>query len=226
MFCQFCKREYTGRGIKFCSRTCVFESGILTNTKSMLGRKHSEETKEKIRKANTGFKISEETRQKLRDSHKGQVAWNKSKTWSPEVIDKLRKAKLGKVCSIETRLKMSLVHKQLNSWGRLRSGFGKDAANWQGGKTEESKRIRNSGEYTAWRKGIFERDGYTCQLCGSRNGDGKTIELQADHIKPFAYFPELRLAIDNGRTLCVPCHKKTETYGSKAVKQQKALHIT
>jgi len=42
-------------------------------------------------------------------------------------------------------------------------------------------------------------------------------------IKPFAYFPELRLVIANGRTLCIPCHKKTDTYLSKATKFGKLL---
>ena len=32
------------------------------------------------------------------------------------------------------------------------------------------------------------------------------IKLHADHIKPYANYPELRLEITNGRTLCVPCH--------------------
>lgn len=46
----------------------------------------------------------------------------------------------------------------------------------------------------------------------------KGNKLQADHIKPFAYFPELRFAIDNGRTLCINCHKKTDSFAGKAQK--------
>lgn len=84
--------------------------------------------------------------------------------------------------------------------------------NWQGGITKESTVIRNSVEMKLWRKAVFERDNYKCVFCGS---GGK---LNADHIKPFAYFPELRFAIDNGRTLCVECHKKTDTYLSKVFK--------
>lgn len=31
-------------------------------------------------------------------------------------------------------------------------------------------------------------------------------------------FPELRFELSNGRTLCVECHQKTDTYGEKAKK--------
>lgn len=82
---------------------------------------------------------------------------------------------------------------------------------WEGGKTPLSKQIRNSKEYIDWRTTVFKRDNYTCQECGSRG-----YKLHADHIKPFAFYPELRLVIENGRTLCVPCHKKTDTYGHKS----------
>jgi 5-methylcytosine-specific restriction endonuclease McrA len=34
--------------------------------------------------------------------------------------------------------------------------------------------------------------------------------LEADHIKPWAYFPSLRFELSNGRTLCRPCHDKTK----------------
>ena len=58
-------------------------------------------------------------------------------------------------------------------------------------------------EYRLWRESVFERDNWTCQLCFRRG-----CRLEADHIKPWAKFPELRIAIDNGRTLCYECHRK------------------
>jgi uncharacterized protein YlzI (FlbEa/FlbD family) len=83
---------------------------------------------------------------------------------------------------------------------------------WKGGVTSVNKLIRSSLEYKLWRESVFTRDNYTCVMCLCRSGNGKAVILNADHIKPFAYFPELRFAIDNGRTLCVPCHKTTDTY--------------
>lgn len=77
----------------------------------------------------------------------------------------------------------------------------------------EAVKLRKSWAYTQWRKAIYERDDYTCQFCGERG-----VELNADHIKPFARFPELRLSLDNGRTLCVICHRKTPTYGGRTNK--------
>jgi hypothetical protein len=93
---------------------------------------------------------------------------------------------------------------------------GENSVNWKGGITAVNQRIRTSAPYRNWRKKVFERDNYTCQEC-----KGSGVTLQADHIKPFAFFPELRLVIENGRTLCVLCHRKTETYAGKIFKYQK-----
>jgi 5-methylcytosine-specific restriction endonuclease McrA len=85
---------------------------------------------------------------------------------------------------------------------------GAASPSWRGGITPENQRIRLSKEMQEWRSRVFERDNYTCQLCKRRG-----VVLHADHIKPFAVFPELRFDLDNGRTLCVPCHY---TYGARA----------
>jgi len=86
------------------------------------------------------------------------------------------------------------------------------------GLTSRNERERKSKRYKEWRLSIFKRDNYTCQECGIRNfkGNGKTIKLHADHIKPFAYYPKLRFVISNGITLCEDCHKQTNTYGVNA----------
>lgn len=82
---------------------------------------------------------------------------------------------------------------------------------WKGFTSPKYKIIRKSTDYILWRTAVFMRDDYTCQNCYIKGGT-----LHADHIKPFAQYPELRFAIDNGRTLCVSCHMKTETWGRRA----------
>ena len=72
-------------------------------------------------------------------------------------------------------------------------------------KHQLDRLARYSPEAEMWRKAVFDRDDYTCQTCGIRG-----TYLEADHIKPFAYFPELRFELSNGRTLCRSCHDKTK----------------
>jgi len=90
--------------------------------------------------------------------------------------------------------------------------------NWKGGITDENHRIRTSADMKAWRKAVFERDNYTCVLCGQYGG-----KLNADHIKPFALYPQLRLELSNGRTLCFDCHRKTETWGRSVFNLRKGV---
>ena len=154
-----------------------------------LGKKRSEESIEKCRKANFGKKRSEESKHRMSLVQKGQrlgrVPWNKGK-------------KGVQVCSEETR----------NLYRRQRGGD--KNSNWRGGITSINKKIRYSMEYKLWRKSVFERDNWTCIWCGQVGG-----KLHADHIKPFSLYAELRLDINNGRTLCIVCHSKTDTYMGK-----------
>lgn len=151
-----------------------------------------------------GFKHSHDTRMKISMSSKG-------KKMPASMKEKRRIQSIGKTLSEETkrRISESLTGRKL-SREHIEKLKGEKCHRWRGGITPNNIKIRNSIEYKLWRKSVFERDKYTCVWCYKIGGS-----LNADHIKPFSLFPELRFAIDNGRTLCIDCHKKTETYGNK-----------
>lgn len=106
-------------------------------------------------------------------------------------------------CSIKCRSKLKTLRAKEN---RIKNGFTQH---------QIDRSVRYSKEAQDWRKAIFERDNYTCQICRARNGKGKDVYLEADHIKPFAYFPKLRFVLSNGRTLCRKCHDKTKMSSKK-----------
>ena len=114
------------------------------------------------------------------------------------------KAKKCRFCSFNCHI----------GWKRKNNSLfsGENSPTWEGGKSTINATIRASSEYKLWRKAVFERDNYTCIWCKESNGNGKAIVLNADHIKPFAFFPELRFEVSNGRTLCADCHKYTASY--------------
>lgn len=171
---------------------------------------------------------------------KGHKSWGGFKTrfkkghkHSIISLKKMRMAMLGKKCSESTKKKLSEIHKKLGTKppsalgrklsqktkeklkryfiGKARPEVSGEKCNfWKGGITPINAKIRTSLEYKIWRRAVFERDNYTCIWCKKRG-----VKLHADHIKPFAYYPELRFAIDNGRTLCIDCHKTTDSYLNK-----------
>lgn len=71
-----------------------------------------------------------------------------------------------------------------------------------GNGNNERDKDMSTLSYRLWREDVFKRDNWTCQMCGQQGG-----KLQADHIKPYALYPELRHTVSNGRTLCVRCHR-------------------
>lgn len=119
------------------------------------------------------------------------------------------KKSIGHKVTLETREKIRTANTgQIGhiAWNRGIPNInmqGKNNPNWKGGITPINKAIRESLEYEEWRTKVFERDNYTCQECGKIGG-----YLQADHIKPFSLYPDLRFELTNGRTFCKPCHKK------------------
>ena len=150
--------------------------------------------------------------------YKGQPAWNKGKKGS--IKPNSGSFKKGQHISVRTQFKVgqkvrlgrkhSEETKNKISLNRAGKTAGDKNPAWKGGVTIERQRLMNTREYKLWRKAVFERDNYTCVWCGIRG-----FKIEADHIKKWSDYPELRFAIDNGRTLCQSCHKKTDTYGRK-----------
>lgn len=104
---------------------------------------------------------------------------------------------------------------------------GENSPAWRGGITPLREKIKRTNEWKRWIKSVLERDDYRCVWCGVNNN-----RLHVDHIKPYSLIRKqnniktVEDAVacdelwdtDNGRTLCINCHKKTDTYLSKAFK--------
>lgn len=105
------------------------------------------------------------------------------------------------------------------------SRLGEKGSNYMGGVTKTRLLIRNSYRYRTWRAKIKERDNDTCQLCGISN-----VSIEVDHIislvellekfnikttKEATNCEEL-WNMNNGRVLCLPCHRQTKNYGWSA----------
>lgn len=164
----------------------------------MSGKTHTEESRRKMKlSARNRPPVSLETREKRSKTMKG-----------------VKKSPLSVQKMIETK--------------RKNPRLGDKAANWKGGTTRLSELIRSCFKYRQWRADVFQRDNYTCIICYKRS----TGDIEADHIKPQrAIIKDNNLKtseearnceelwnINNGRTLCKPCHTKTDTYRNSKTK--------
>lgn len=89
-----------------------------------------------------------------------------------------------------------------------------NSPHWKGGATSINKKMRIVFHNTIQKK-VFERDNYTCQMCGTRGG-----YLQVDHIQEWSKYVEGRFDINNCRTLCQKCHYFV-TFGREMPKRVK-----
>ena len=184
-------RKYTAI---YCSKKC--QNGFINSHR--IGTHLSESTKRKIGLANSksrgGMTMVDRECLFCKKQFKTRLAFVKQGG--------------GKFCSVQCRANSTIGKKF--SPEHLANISGSNASNWQGGKTSQSQIIRHRKEMRLWRESVFKRDNWTCQECKVKGGI-----LNAHHIKPFSLFPELIFAIDNGVTLCVKCHVKTDTFGCK-----------
>jgi hypothetical protein len=99
---------------------------------------------------------------------------------------------------------MDLAHTlvEVGMWEEVGGGFQvTNAVRWGVGHEPQDQEIRNTQAYRSWRSAVLHRDGHRCRECGVTG-----VPLQSHHVKAFALYPEHRLEVDNGITLCVDCH--------------------
>lgn len=186
----FSFRDYRKDTAKYCSMSCNMKEKW---ARPGFAKKSIERSRERFlgNKLRAGLKPwCAGTKGLVKPWNKGtkglQTAWNKG----------LSKETDGRVAQTSKTLSgKELPHRRgANHW------------NWKGGISEENHLFRNSGPYRSWRARVFKRDGWSCVMCGYRSV--RPRDIRADHIKPFSEFPELRLSVENGRTLCLPCDLK------------------
>jgi len=146
----------------------------------MLGKHHSRESKEKLRKVLTGRIFSKEWRRKLSESAKGRI-------FSESHRKNISKVKTGIKISEETKRKMGRKLEQ--------------NANWRGGKSfEEYGREFDS----SLKEQIRFKGNYKCQVCGcSQLENGR--QLDCHHID----YNKKNAKLNNLIALCRKCHSKT-----------------
>lgn len=190
-------------------------SESLKGNQNCKGRVYSEETKQKISNSqpnkgtnisyNTGrtwFKVGRETTPAMRESSSvvSKRMWEEKPDYLPSCNRKLWREDYERLCSTRAR--------------------GENNGNWNE-NVEFYRRARNWLNCVyEWHYKIFERDDYTCWICGRR---GEI--LNAHHTYPFnqiiedfvnkygedmerlkLYYPFITL--ENGITLCEKCHKE------------------
>lgn len=140
-------------------------------------------------------------RQNIKIKYLGECKWCKS-----EVILKksTTRPNRGKFCSKEC----------YTAWQKSEDNKGENNPNWiDGGKHEDYlNHLRKSEEWKNWREHVFQRDNYTCQLCGE-----KGLELHPHHILQKCDYPDLIFEVDNGITLCKDCHRSKGVHSYKSI---------
>ena len=139
-----------------------------------------------------------EARKHLRFDGENNPAYGGGYKLSNEFKEKCRLRMNGNICAVGAK-----HTKEWKENARQRQ-LGSKNCRWKGGITPKRNLERSSAAWRDWRKLVFERDNYTCLLCGL-----KGVRLEPHHIKTRIDYPELTFNVSNGSTLCYKCHRGT-----------------
>ena len=150
---------------------------------------------------------SPEARKKISESRKGKPT--SLGLPCPEAKKrKISKALMGKPTGRRPSQKSIDAFVKAGEKYRICGVSGPEHPMWKGGYSKTRAARYNTPEYKNFVQTCLERDNYTCQWCGARNGMGETVILQVHHKIHFWERPDLGYDPDNGISLCISCHRK------------------
>jgi hypothetical protein len=166
----------------------------------MLGRNHSEETREKQRQARLGKPISEFTKQRVRETQTGRIV-------SQDIRNKIKKFRLGKKANDITKEKLKVI--ALKRWkdknyrdNFSKSRIGKNNPNWHDGIQFAPYDINWNRNF---KDSIRKRDNQICMNCGIHR-EKLNYSLEIHHID----YIKINSVKENCISLCKSCHSLTQ----------------
>lgn len=186
------------------------------------------------------FEITTSLIDRYKNGESAQLLAAELGTTSPTLIRRLRILGVSTRTSADCRKisikKLVSVAAEMRKDGSLqrRQSAGHQGVtieNWRGYKKSEGRRRQHNlsltPEWIAWRRAIYMRDRHICVMCRKHRSQNRAHKYDPHHIIRKALRPDLMYDIDNGVTLCRPCHKKTfrneEAYAPQFMRYVQAL---
>ena len=206
--CDYCGRTYTTKWQSYVKRKskekdcCNDVQCIEKKAKEQISQKYgvdnllkSKEVQEKIKNTNilkygvdNPFKSSD-IQQKAKSTNCRKYGYE-SPMQNREVAQKSKETCMAKY-GVDNFAKTDQFKKSMSK---------ENNPNWKGG-VEYHGHERATQECVYWRTLVYQRDRFTCQVCGA-----KSVKLNAHHIYNWKDNPELRYDINNGICMCEQCH--------------------
>ena len=158
---------------------------LLGKPSKQIGRTRTLEARLKMSEARKRFLQTETGKMVHAANTQKAIQANMGAIFSPERCEKIRQSKVGK---------------------RRPDIAGEKNWNWREDRNAvlEKHRVRGSLEWKQWRAAVFARDDFTCKECGVRG-----VYIEPHHIIPVRSDWNKLFELNNGITLCRPCHKRT-----------------
>lgn len=150
-----------------------------------------------------------------------QKLWLCKCSCGKEILTTSRKLKLGLKRSCNCLIKEAVIKSGKSRVGSKNPRWKKDLTDAdRRSLSHKFRHLENNILLVSWRKLVFDRDKFFCQICGKNGG------VNAHHMFSWDKYKDKRYEVSNGITMCRNCHKmfhKTFGWGNNTEEQYLAF---